>query len=202
MGGTASQITSLAIVYSTVYTGVDQRKHQSSSSLAFVRGIHRLPVNSPQKWPVTRKLFPFGDVMICRICRCWSSNEFPRLDYVTEYQGSIHSHCTLRPRQNGHLFADDTFKRIFLNENIRISIKISLKFVPNGLINNIPALVLIMAWRRPGGKPLSEPMMIRSLTHICITQAQWVKQPAPLCCQLDVSEINISLLHIENCHWS
>ena len=66
---------------------------------------------------------------------------------------------TLRPRQNGHIFADDTFKRIFLNENIKISITISLKFVPQVLINNIPALVLIMAWRRPGDKPISEPMM-------------------------------------------
>ena len=79
---------------------------------------------------------------------------------------------TLRPRQNGRLFADDTFKRIFLNENITISIKISLKFVPKGLINNIPALVLIMAWRRPGDKPLSEPVLVRSLTHICVTRPQ------------------------------
>ena len=55
---------------------------------------------------------------------------------------------TLRPRQNGRRFADDTFKRIFLNENVRISIKISLKFVPKGPINNNPALVQIMAWRR------------------------------------------------------
>ena len=61
---------------------------------------------------------------------------------------------TLRPRRNGRLFADDIFKCIFLNENIRISIKISLKFVPKGLISKIPALVLIMAWRRPGDKPL------------------------------------------------
>ena len=81
---------------------------------------------------------------------------------------------TLRPRQNGRHFADDTFKRIFLNQNIRISIEISLKFVPNGPINNIPALVQIMAWRRPGDKPLSEPMMVRSLTHICVTRPQWV----------------------------
>ena len=77
---------------------------------------------------------------------------------------------TLRPRHNGRLFVDDTFKRIFLNENIRISIKISLKFLPKGLINNIPALVLIMAWRRPGDKSLSEPMIVRSLTHICVTR--------------------------------
>ena len=65
---------------------------------------------------------------------------------------------SLRPRQNGRRFADDTFKRIFLNEIVWISIKISLKFVPRVPINNIPALVQIMAWRRPGGKPLSEPL--------------------------------------------
>ena len=57
-----SQITSLLIVYSTVYSDADQRKHQSSASLAFVRGIHRRPVNSPHKWPVTRKMYPFDDV--------------------------------------------------------------------------------------------------------------------------------------------
>ena len=64
MGATASQITSLTIVYSTVYSGGDQRKHQSSASLAFVRGINRWPVNSPHKWPVTRKMFPFDDVIM------------------------------------------------------------------------------------------------------------------------------------------
>ena len=64
MGAIASQITSLTIVYSTVYSDVDQRKHQSSASLAFVWGIHRGPVNSPQKWPVTRKMFPFDDVIM------------------------------------------------------------------------------------------------------------------------------------------
>ena len=64
MAAIASQITSLTIVYSTVYSDADQRKHQSSASLAFVRGIHRRPVNSPHKWPVTRKMFPFDDVIM------------------------------------------------------------------------------------------------------------------------------------------
>ena len=87
---------------------------------------------------------------------------------------------TLRPRQNGRHFADDTFKCIFLNENVWIPIKISLKFVPQGPINNIPALVQIMAWRRPGDKPLSEPMMVRLPTHICVTRPQWVKTSCDL----------------------
>ena len=89
---------------------------------------------------------------------------------------------TLRPKQNGRRFADETFKHIFLNENVRISIKISLKFVPKGPVNNNPALVHIMAWRRSGAKPLSEPMIVSLLTHICVTWPQWVKwlQPAVL----------------------
>ena len=64
MGAMVSQITSLTIVYSTVYSGADQRKRQSSASLAFMQGIPRGPVNSPHKWPVTRKMFPFDDVIM------------------------------------------------------------------------------------------------------------------------------------------
>ena len=64
MGAMASQITSLTIAYSTVYWEADQRKHQSSASLAFVRGINRVPVNSPHKWPVTRKMSPLDDVIM------------------------------------------------------------------------------------------------------------------------------------------
>ena len=67
-GAIASQITSLIIVYSTVYSDADQRKHQSSASRAFVWGIHRGPVNSPHKWPVTRKMFPFDDVIMILKC--------------------------------------------------------------------------------------------------------------------------------------
>ena len=81
---------------------------------------------------------------------------------------------TTRPRQNGRPFPDDIFKLIFLYENVRILIKISLKLVPNGVINNIPALVQIMASHRPGDKPISEPMMVNLLTHICITLPQRV----------------------------
>ena len=80
MGAIASQITSLTIVYSTVYSGADQSKHQSSASLAFVWGIHRGPVNSPHKWPVTRKMFPFDDVImdmgiIAWYPKCWDKGK-------------------------------------------------------------------------------------------------------------------------------
>ena len=90
---------------------------------------------------------------------------------VTTPRGTVN---TLRPRQNGRHFSDDIFICIFLNENVWISIKNSLKFVPRVRINNIPALVQIMAWRWPGDKPLSEPMMVRFPAHICITWPQWV----------------------------
>ena len=81
---------------------------------------------------------------------------------------------TLRLRRNRSHFADDIFKCIFFNENELILIRISLKFISKGPINNIPALVQIMAWRRPGDKPLSEPMMVWLLTHLCIIWPQWV----------------------------
>ena len=87
---------------------------------------------------------------------------------------SIRHDNTLRPRQHGRHFADDIFTCIFLNKNVWISIRISLKFVPKGPINNIPALVQIMAWRRPGDKSLSEAMMVNLPTHICVTRPQWV----------------------------
>ena len=103
--------------------------------------------------------------------RCWT---WTRGLWNFGYPPETHLN-TLRPRQNGRLFADDTFKRIVLNENVRITIKISLKFVPKGPINNNPTLVQIMAWRRPGDKPLSEPVMVNLLTHICVTRPQWVK---------------------------
>ena len=80
----------------------------------------------------------------------------------------------LRPRQNVHHFPKDLFKRILLNGNVWISIKISLKFIRKGPIDIIPALVQIMAWHRPGDKPLSEPMMVTLLTpHFCVTRRQW-----------------------------
>ena len=81
---------------------------------------------------------------------------------------------TLRPRQDGRHFPDDILKCNFLNENVWISLTISLKCVRKVRIYNIPSLVQILAWRRPGDKPLSEPMMVSLLTHICVTRLQWV----------------------------
>ena len=82
---------------------------------------------------------------------------------------------TLRPIQNGRHFPGDIFKWIFVNVNVWISISISLKFVARGPINNIPTLVQVMVWRRTGDKPLSEPMMVKWPTHICVTRPQWIQ---------------------------
>ena len=103
------------------------------------------------------------------------------------WQVTSHYINTLRPSQHGRHFPDDIFKCILLNANAWISIKISLKLVPKGPINNIPALVQIMAWRRSGDKPLSEPMMVRLLTHICVTQPQWVNNNEQIHCHINVS---------------
>ena len=81
---------------------------------------------------------------------------------------------TLRLRQNGRHFTDDIFKCISVNENVRISVKISLNFVPKVRINNIPALVQIMAWCQPGDKPLSEPVMVKLLTHPDFEISNWM----------------------------
>ena len=81
---------------------------------------------------------------------------------------------TLKLRQDGRHFADDIFTCIFFNENCYILIRFSLTYVHKGPIDNKPALVQIMAWRRSGDKPLSEPMVISLPTHICVTWPQWV----------------------------
>ena len=107
----------------------------------------------------------------CHTIRCVSSSYSDVQFHVSTFS----KFNTLRPRQNGRHFPDDILKWIFLNENVWISIEISLKFVPKCQINNILALVQIMAWRRPGEKPLSESIMVSLLTHICVTPPQWVK---------------------------
>ena len=141
-----------------------------------VRGIHRSPVNSHHKgqWRGTL-MFSLISVRI----NVWVNNgeagdlrhnrahcdvivmkRICQMEYISSIIDTIRAlpyfvvvSNTLRPRQDGRQFPDDIFKRIFLNENVIISIKISLKFVPKGPINNNPALVQIMAWRRSDDKP-------------------------------------------------
>ena len=99
MGAMVSQITSLTRVYSTIYSGADQIKHQSSASLAFVRGIHRWPVNSPHKWPVTREMFPFDDVIMLFWCPNSSEDHqvpvnLPEPDIQISYRNLTKWQCT------------------------------------------------------------------------------------------------------------
>ena len=120
--------------------------------------------------------------------RAWISNYIQ--EKIVVITNPCHTLNTLRPIRNEQHFADDTFKRIFLHENVWILIETPLKFVPKAPINNIPALVKIMAWRRPGGKPLSEPMMVRLPTHICVFQPQWVNYP--LTCEYQIITVQHS----------
>ena len=109
---------------------------------------------------------------------------------------------TSRPRSNEQHFADDIFKCIFFNENVWISIKISLKFVPKGPIKNIPALVQIMAWRRSGDKPLSEPMVVSLSTHICVTRPRviWTNDE-PISTYMQHLTKNIHSRHFKGPNW-
>ena len=134
--------------------------------------------NRPHQWLfIQHKIMIIVYLHFCLGVRCLLFISSPSHCFVDKHgvPWELKDINSLRARQNDRRFADDTFKRIFLNENVRISIKISLKFVPKDPINNNPALVQIMAWRRSGDKPLSEAMMVSLLTHRCVTRPQWVK---------------------------
>ena len=121
MGAIASQITSLTIVYSIVYSDADQRKHQSSASLAFVRGIHRGPVNSPHKWPITRKMFPFDDVIMI-----WQHSISLSCTHIF-----WHSWISKQTTLSGPMMTQfcDVYMRRHASEKFCILVQILLKFV-------------------------------------------------------------------------
>ena len=104
MGAMASQITSLTIVYSTVHSGTDQRKHQSSASLAFVCGIHRRPVNSPHKWSVTRKMFPFDDVIMDDVIGDEYHHSMICENFKEERNRLIAETCTWNPQMHSMFY--------------------------------------------------------------------------------------------------
>ena len=114
MGAMASQITSHTIVNSNVYSGTDQRKHQSSAPLAFVRGFHRWPVNSPHKRPVTGKMFPFDDVIMCQFVsfNFLSSNCYEILCMALCFHGMCKICCHLDTRN--WLTAEQIFPLIWI----------------------------------------------------------------------------------------
>ena len=131
-------------------------------------------VNSIHKW-------------IIRIYQAWSSLVIRIVSFIN----------TLGPRQNGRHFPVDFFKCIFLNENIWIYVKISLKFILKGPINNIPALVQLMAWCRPGDKLLCKPMMVSILTQMCITRPQWINDSYSPTIMVTLHWLRVLYLEIE-----
>ena len=134
----ASQITSLTIVYSTVYSGADQRRHQSSASLAFMRGIHRGPVNSPHKWPVTRKTFR------------WRHHVVPtRFEmHIVLVLCGLSMHVSVRTKWSP--ICRQYFKMHFVEWLSLYLIQILPKLRPKGPVNHSSVLVQLMAWYLTG----------------------------------------------------
>ena len=120
----------------------------------FVRIIHRLLVTSPHRGQRRGSLM-FSLIYVW--INCWVNNR---------EAGDL--------RRNRAHYDVTVMICTFLNENVWILIKIPLKFVLKGPMNDIPALIYMMAWHRPGDKPLSEPMVVRLPTHICVARPQWV----------------------------
>ena len=136
----ASQIPSLTIVYLTVYSGADQRKHQSSASLAFVRGIHRWPVNFPHKVPATRKMFPFDDVIMEAWWRLGACYPFwvPR-NHMEQWTSIVS--CTL----GKHIFESKC--KLFLQENTFENVDgISTILLMNQLVKYCHALCITVLY--------------------------------------------------------
>ena len=126
-----------------------------------------------------------------------------RVRYVVSAKTELYIYLPLTHRgwdkTDTHDFAGDIFKCIFLNENVWSLLKISQNFVPKVWINNIPALVQIMAWCRSGDKPLSELVMVSLLTHICVTWPEWVNHcSAVLQCHIVLGSI---MCHSQSCAW-
>ena len=145
----------------------DPRFYHKSPQQIKGEGVETVHISCLYSIVACHKKWALRPIMFCHDePLCWSS-------HLWAMASSKH----IEAETNEHHFADDIFNCIFLNENVWIPIKISLKFVPKGLINNIPAMVQIMAWRRPGDKPLSEPMMVSLPTHICVARPQWVNRP-------------------------
>ena len=166
MGSMASQITTLTTVYSTVYSGADQRKHQSSASLAFVRGIHRGPVNSPHKWPVTRKIFPFDDVIMTRYWNGLSPDKFRMVNCLSsgklKFQQPMLFPSRVNTSQIRHVFV------CFLEQLKKLRIAWRNSFYLQTIINfnnsvvqwrHLAAVIWAITGPSNGSNPLFEPML-------------------------------------------
>ena len=183
MSAIASQITSLTIVFSTVYLDSDQRKYQSSASLAFVRGIHRKPVNSPHKWPVTRKMFSFDDViMLCIVVPPSSYKPGPPSPILVVEQppsaSAMLGREAHRPRQHSVL---DSYKAITATPSPLTQLPLD-KMAPILADDNfeciswVKMIVFRLYWL--GAEEATSHHLSQcwpsSLTHICGTRGRWM----------------------------
>ena len=184
MSITAFDITYIMIVWSISYSIEWKRRNQSSVLLALCER------NPPMAggFPTQRTSNAGKTAGLCKQRACNAGQCFHVMSSSWPFN-------TLRLRQNDRHFQDDFFKWIFLNENVWISINISLKFVPKGPINNILTLVQVMARCPPGNKPLSEPRTVRLPTHICVARPQWVKTSLKMRVWQNINWRNTTLNH-------
>ena len=167
MGATASQITGVKIVYSTVCSGADQRKHQSSASLAFVSGIHRWPMNSPHKGPVTRKYFHLKTSSRKELL--WHLFTSGRI--ATRLRHYYHTEADTKWPP----FGRRCFWIHFLFQNCRSMIQMLLTFVSKVPMTTKPILVQMISWSRQAIIRTNK-WWLSLPTHICTIWPQWVKQ--------------------------
>ena len=138
--------------------------------------LHLLYISSAPKWLMCLKSFPMQHIDLLILQSEYHQSWWPS-NARSQSNSSHYIYLVLLE-----------YSWIFLNEHVWISIEVSLKFVPKGPINNIPALVQIMAWRRPGDKPLSEPMMVSLLTDISVTRPQRVNSCTHWWCGVKITE--------------
>ena len=176
MGTIASQITSLTIVYSTVYSDADQRKHQSSASLAFVWGIHRGPVNSPHKWPVTRKMFPFDDVIMDKIMSVYS---ICIQNLLKCYPPKVPQRTSLQTALSFNCVVDQTSHICFPYLSDRFPITIIWELMRNEML--LPC----------DSYPFIYQESVRwSFSLVCMNKARTPDSRKPKCCHFDESVFN------------
>ena len=176
MSEMASQTTSLMVVYTTVYSGANQRKYQSSVSLAFVRGIHRWPVNSLHKGPGMQKMFPFDDVFMHRISvMIWEYLFIPSFIFsILLYQFQIKQQCYLT-KQMGIIMEWNSTQTIqsWITENWWHILCISMVELKVSILPRVFKLTIQIFWKT--GLLLLEKKMIRS-GHDFVHVAYWLMQ--------------------------
>ena len=184
MGAIASQITSLTIVYSTVYSDADQSKHQSSASLAFVWGIHRGPVNSPHKGPVTRKMFLFDDVIMLATNIIWAKDGqvywgiyvllgLNELKHLRGYFSWLHSFLL---GQDPRHITDHIFKCISVTENVNALIQIYILFIPKGPVDKTNYFEISTNFKQGHVAFIQEKNATTTLTHSPLVEPHGSKE--------------------------